>query len=197
MVPPAHRPVGGGRYDDSRVSVENLARQFFLQKQRLRAHLLHPSILQTTAPLIPQVFFLPENSFTPITVVCLFAAMWAFAIALKSRPLMLAAAIVMLAPLPINFIPYRGFFVMYLPLVGWALYSGTTLILIKDRLATAWMPARAGAFIVTALVLFTIQFRDRVWTLDSVDPNMMLIRDLRADLLNIRPRFRPPRESYS
>ncbi len=146
---------------------------------------------ETTTRLIPQVFFLPEYFFSATQVVCLFAALWAIAIALKSKPLMLAAAIIVLAPLPINFIVYRGFFVMYLPLAGWALYASTALILIKDRLATAWMPARAGVFIVTALVLFTIQFRDRAWTLDSIDANMMLIRDMRADLLNIRPSLPP------
>lgn len=148
----------------------------------------------TTAPLISQVFFLPENTFTPITAMCLFAAMWAFAITVKSRPLMLAAAIVMLAPLPINFIPYRGFFVMYLPLIGWTLYLGTTLILIKDRLATYapwWIPLRAGTFIATALALFIIQSHDRVWTFDSVDPNMVLIRVLRQDLLKNRSSLPP------
>ncbi len=86
----------------------------------------------TTLRLIPQVFFLRENAFSVATVVCLFAVLWVFAIAVKSKPLMLAAAIVMLAPLPINFIAYRGFFVMYLPLIGWTLYLGTALVLIKD-----------------------------------------------------------------
>ncbi len=36
-----------------------------------------------------------------------------------------------------------------------------------------------------------IQSRDRAWTLDSIDPNMVLIRDMRADLLKIRPSLPP------
>lgn len=148
----------------------------------------------TTLRLIPQVFFLPENFFNTAKVVCLFAALWALAIAVKSKPLMLAAAMIVLAPLPINFIVYRGFFVMYLPLIGWALYLGVAVILIKDRLAAhtpGWIPLRAGVFILTALVLFTIQFRDRAWTSDAIDANMILIRDMRADLLKVRPSLPP------
>ena len=41
----------------------------------------------------------------------------------------------MLAPLPVNFIPYRGFFLLYLPLIGWSLYFATGLVLLRTWLA--------------------------------------------------------------
>lgn len=156
--------------------IEDYARTFSLHQY-----------FSTTSPLISQLFFLPETALTPILVVLIFAALLAFALIAKSKPLILATAIIILAPLPINFIPYRGFFVMYLPLIGWALYAATALVLIKDRIAPSQAPALIA---LTAAILLVIETRDN--TPPFVDhPNMTLIRNLRADLLRITPSLPP------
>jgi len=149
---------------------------------------------ETTVPLVSQVFFLSETAFGPATVVVLFAVLWIVALAAKNRPMMLGAAIIMLAPLPVNFIIYRGFFVMYLPMFGWALYFAAALVMLKD-----WMAAVAGIrlprlvyldaalLVVTAAVLFVVEYRDDEWNFGVVDVKQVLIRGLRDDLSRVRP----------
>jgi hypothetical protein len=102
------------------------------------------------------------------------------ALLLRDRTLLLAAIIILVAPLPVNFITYRGFFVMYVPLIGWALYFGTLL----SRWAQT-MPARIAVFATTAAVLFVVQSHDRFWTFDRVDPHQHMIRALHRDLAEI------------
>ncbi len=97
---------------------------------------------------------------------------------------------IVVTPIPVNFIVYRGFFVMYLPLLGWTLYLATMLVRARDwlrSLVSAGDPERAGLFVATAFVLFTIQSRDRFWTFDRVDPAQPLIRQLKESLVRIRP----------
>jgi hypothetical protein len=145
---------------------------------------------ETTVPLVSQVFFLPEDAFNAAEVVTLFALMWTAALALRNRSLMLGAAIVILAPLPINFITYRGFFVMYLPMLGWALYVATALVGAKDWIAARWPRVAhldAALLLATAAVLFVIESRDDVWNFGIVDVKQTLIRGMREDLARIRP----------
>ncbi|HLX43024.1 MAG TPA: hypothetical protein VKR43_06305 [Bryobacteraceae bacterium] len=145
---------------------------------------------ETTVPLVSQVFFLAEDAFTPATVLAFFALLWALAFALRNRALMLGAAIIMLAPLPINFITYRGFFVMYLPMLGWSLYFAAALVVLKDWIASRW-PRLAhfnvALLLATAAFLFVVERRDEVWNFSIVDVKQTLIRGMRTDLLRIRP----------
>src|ERR1700689_5070000 len=83
---------------------------------------------ETTVPLVSQVFFLSETAMSATQVVVLFSVLWTVALAARNKAMMLGAATIMLAPLPINFIAYRGFFVMYLPILGWALYFAALLV---------------------------------------------------------------------
>lgn len=147
----------------------------------------------TTMPLLNHLFFLPDpdHGFTRMQVIILFTALWTIAAVTRSKPLLLAAAIITVTPLPINFIVYRGFFVMYIPLVGWVLYFATLLVGARDWLlrvpSPSWAPRRVALFLATACALFVIQAHDRFWTFDRVDPAQFLIRDLKKDLIRIRP----------
>src|SRR4029078_9000687 len=38
-----------------------------------------------------------------------------------------------LAPLPIMFLPWRGFFIMYFPMTAWAMFIAILLVMAKDR----------------------------------------------------------------
>jgi hypothetical protein len=151
---------------------------------------------ETTVPLVSQVFFLSETAFNAALVVALFGVLWAAALAARNKAMMLGAAIIMLAPLPINFIAYRGFFVMYLPMLGWALYFAALLVGLKDWLAVRMKVRSPRAFYLdaalllsTAAVLFIVEYRDDVWNFRIVDVKQVLIRGLREDLARIRPTF--------
>lgn len=126
---------------------------------------LHFTLAQyfsTTQPLISQLFFLPEIALGSLAAVAIFAAALLLALLLRDRVLVLAAAIAILAPLPINFITYRGFFVMYFPLFGWALFFSTLLM----KFVPEKFPAQAAAFLSVALALFVIEYQDRTWQFD-------------------------------
>ena len=145
---------------------------------------------ETSAPLVSQMFFLHEDAFNATGVVAVFALMWAAAIALRNKAMMLGAAMIILAPLPINFIAYRGFFVMYLPMLGWALYAAASLVGLKNWIAVRIPRVRhldAALFLTTAVLLFVIERQDAVWSFDAIDVNQVLIRGMRQDLSGIRP----------
>jgi hypothetical protein len=149
---------------------------------------------ETTVPLVSQVFFLSETAFSAAQVVALFGVLWAAALAARNKAMMLGAAIIMLAPLPINFIAYRGFFVMYLPMLGWALYFAVALVSVKDWLAALAdvRPYRAvylnaALLLATAAGLFIVEYRDDTWNFGIVNVKQVLIRGFRQDLLQIRP----------
>jgi hypothetical protein len=112
--------------------------------------------------------------------VLVYAAIWGIALTLKNKPLLFAAAFATFSPLPVNFITYRGFFVMYLPLVGWAMYFAVAIVQGRDWVvqkiwkrpalsADGWEPERISLFLFTTLALFLVQSGDTVRSFDQVD----------------------------
>ena len=65
--------------------------------------------------------------------------------------MLLGAAILVLAALPINFIVYRGFFVMYIPLIGWALWASAGMMAARKRVPFAVLLVAAAAAMVYML----------------------------------------------
>jgi hypothetical protein len=80
--------------------------------------------------------------------------------------------------------------VMYLPLIGWALYLAAALVGLKnwvaERLPRA-IPATALLFLATAGALFVVEYYDDAWNFGIVDVKQVLIRRMREDLARIRP----------
>ncbi len=122
----------------------------------------------TEIPLLRELFMAPAlNTFWVITIL---AALFALALALRNKTMILAAIMIVLLPLPINFIPYRGFGVMYLPYLGWALYTAALLVEIRKRLMEGvwkippfppgiWGPDRIALFLFTLYFLWTVQIQ--------------------------------------
>jgi hypothetical protein len=144
-------------------------------------HFSRQQFFNTTQQLVSQLFFLPENALSAAQVVVILALVWAIAAATRNKGLLLGAAMITVLPLPINFITYRGFFVMYLPLLGWAIYAATLLAGYRRRL-----PAPA-VFSTAALFLFLVQSQDSTWSFDQFTPHQVQIRRLKDDLPHIRP----------
>jgi hypothetical protein len=154
--------------------------------------------LHTTKLFLDQLFFLPEGSLNTTKVIAILAALWAIALVTRQKPLLLCAALITLSPLPVNFITYRGFFVMYLPLAGWAIYLSSLLVAAREWLwntvwkrpplpKNTWEPERVGLFLIAAYVLFNIQSHDSYRSFDRIDPSQARIRALKEDLLRVRP----------
>jgi len=136
--------------------------------------------LSTARPLTAELFYLPGGAFNTFDTVLVFTAIWGIALAFRSKPLLFAAAFATFSPLPVNFITYRGFFVMYLPLVGWAMYFAVAIVQGRDWVvqqiwkrpalsADGWEPERISLFLFTTLALFLVQSGDAVRSFDQVD----------------------------
>lgn len=163
-------------------------------------HLTLRQFFTTTRPLLGELFYLANPPNAAWTML-LFAAVWGVAAATRSKPLLLAAAFLTLTPLPANFITYRGFFVMYLPLAGWAMYFAIALVEGRNWLwkklwkrpplaPGSWEPERIGLFVLTAYVLFAVQAANPHRSFDEIDPSKANIRTLKL-ALEEHPQLRP------
>ncbi|MFL6463301.1 MAG: hypothetical protein ACJ73N_02700 [Bryobacteraceae bacterium] len=94
-------------------------------------------------------------------LVSLWASLFVVAALTRRKTLWFCAWWCLLAPLPIIFIPYRGFFVMYVPYVGWAIYLAVVLVALRNGLmrfskrgwqvpTDVWEPERIFLFCVVA-----------------------------------------------
>jgi hypothetical protein len=102
----------------------------------------------------------------------------------------------LLAPLPVVFIPYRGFFVMYLPLAGWAMFVAALLVGGRNWLWThlwkrqplssnAFEPERVFLFLLVAFLVAWIPRHDRESELGRIDPAQQIIRETRRDIVRL------------
>jgi hypothetical protein len=130
-----------------------------------------PQFMKTSLDFTGNLFCHP-HSFTPAMVVALWTAMLAIAWLLRSRALGFAWLFLMLSPLPIAFIDPRGIAQYYIPLFGWALYTGVLVNLgfrwALDRFRPA-MPVRTRIYASAALVGVLALLLYPVWK--SYDPD--------------------------
>lgn len=124
--------------------------------------------------LYAELLYLPERSLYTHHVLLLWGLLFLIAFLSRRRALWFCAWFALLAPLPIMFIPYRGFFVMYFPFAAWALYLGTALAVARERLAPPrW--TRASQAVLAALVIAVVLAGTRdehlqAWQLDPLRP---------------------------
>ena len=134
-----------------------------------------------TFHLYLNVLFYQDHFFRDANTILLVAAMLALAVWTRSRPLLFAWFFVLFSVLPFIFVPHYSGFFMYLPLVGWALYAATCLVMLRDKMGKA-IPA-AALFLAVVLVLAPLHTREskksmRVFT--SADlPTTETIAELR------------------
>jgi hypothetical protein len=153
---------------------------------------------ETTREFIRHLFFQPPDQLQAATALSIIGVVWAIALMTGNRVLLLASVMITVTPLPINFIQTRGFFAMYIPLVGWALFLATILVGARDSITRfvakrpplpegTWAEERVILFLLTAWVLFSIQSHDASTPFQRDAPEQVLIRELRQDLARIRP----------
>jgi len=147
----------------------------------------------TTKPWLAQVLFLPENALNTAMVFLVFALLLAIVIVTRQKHLGFCLVLMLVLPLPVNFIALRNFFVMYIPLVPWALTTASLLVAGREYLWKAvwhrgplrndvWEPERIGLFAIVALGLFSVQSRDPYRSFDQVDPTQTANQLLKSAL---------------
>ena len=154
--------------------------------------------LSNLRPNTAELLFLPPGQMNTIEVIAFFALIWAVAIISRQKHLLFTAALFTIAPLPAEFIHYRGFFVMYLAYPGAAIYAASVLVGAREWLwkvvwkrpplaPDAWEPERVFLFLLTAWFLFSFQHDDPWRSFDRIDPSQPRIRALEQTLLRVRP----------
>ncbi len=102
----------------------------------------------------------------------------------------------LLAPLPVIFIPYRGFFVMYMPLAGWVIFIATLLVGGRNWLwkhawkrpqlpSNAFEPERIFLFLPVAFLVAWIPRHDSASVLGYRDPAHEVVQAMRNDLVGL------------
>ena len=120
----------------------------------------------------------------------------AIAAVARKKFLWFFAGFALLAPLPVIFIPYRGFFVMYLPLAGWAMFVATLLVEGRNWLWThvwkrpplppnAFEPERIVLFLMVAYLVVSIPRHDSASELKFRDPSHAVIGAMRDDIAGL------------
>jgi hypothetical protein len=113
---------------------------------------------ESSIHLLTETLYVPEHVITGPIIAALYAVLLIIAAMLRNRVLAFCWVFLAVTPLPVNFIPQRGAFVMYLPFVGWAIYAATVLVLLRDRIArTELATARVALFVVAAAGLWCLQ----------------------------------------
>jgi hypothetical protein len=154
--------------------------------------------LSNLRPNTAELLFLPPGQLNTAEGVAFFALIWVIAIAAHEKHLLFTAALFTVAPLPAEFINYRGFFVMYLAYPAAAIYAASVLVGVRDWLwkvvwkrpplsPGAWEPERVFLFLLTAWFLFSFQHDDPWRSFDCIDPSQPRIRALQQTLLHVRP----------
>jgi Dolichyl-phosphate-mannose-protein mannosyltransferase len=152
-----------------------------------QVHLSVHQYFATTIPLLRELLFVPAlNTFWAVLIL---VALFAVALALRDRNLLFAAILVVVLPLPINFIAYRGFFVMYLPMLGWALYGAILVVRVRTWLWSGvwklpeapvgdWGLDRVGLFVLTMVALYQVNSTGSVRSIYETPADQTLVREL-------------------
>jgi hypothetical protein len=162
-------------------------------------HLTVRQFFLTARQYLDDMTLASEDRFKTSYVVALWTLMAAGAAAARSRALGFATGFVLIAPLPLSFIAPRGFYAMYLPYLGYALYAGAGIALVRDALWEKvwrrdpvppgfWQPERLGTLAYLLIALLYGWSLDRLrYPILADDPVKQTIRLSIADLQRERP----------
>jgi hypothetical protein len=138
-----------------------------------------------TFHLYLNVLFYAGHFFRDGNTILLLAAMLALAVWRRSRPLLFAWFFVLFSVLPFIFVPhYSGFFI-YLPMMGWALYAATVLVMLREKAGNA-VPA-AVLFLSVALVLAPVHARESRKTMRIFSSAELPTTEMTAELQRVQP----------
>jgi hypothetical protein len=170
-----------------------------------QVHLTWAQWMGTTRDWIESLLYLPYTSLSATGAVLFLLLPCAMAVFVRDRerrnPFLLCAALVVILPLPVNFIATRGFFVMYLPLVAWSICAACALTGARDWLARSlehsgsqprwnqWAPVALAA--VTVAALHAAQHHDRFHKFEWIDPSQPNTRAFAAGLAEFCPSIPP------
>ena len=141
-----------------------------------------------------------EHLFRDPNTIQLLLAMLAVALLFRSRAMMLAWCILLLALLPVAFIAHYSGFFLYFPMAGWALYAALLVDIPRRALLRRVAPAasvdvwNAVSLVVTtgllAAMLAPLHTRESVKTTALFSSALPPVDTTRAQLLQLQPQMK-------
>jgi hypothetical protein len=128
-----------------------------------------------------QLLFLPETTLGSTTAVAILVLPLLAGLVFRNKDLQFLGLLIVLLPLPVNFIHLRGFFVMYMPLAAWSACIAIPLVALRNRFTNA-LPAQAALFAASAAALFAAHSHDAYRSFEWADPSQANNRELHAAL---------------
>jgi hypothetical protein len=137
--------------------------------------------------------FSEGKDWASLPVLALWASLFAIAWASRSRVLKFSWLFLMLAPLPVAFIPPRGASQYYLPWFGWVLFGSTVLVRSLDgvlRDGIALTRIRGGVLLVALVLVLYPYYREKGWSdATSVSIEAPVIRDIVEQIHALYPQL--------
>jgi len=131
-----------------------------------------------------------------LPVLALWIGLFAIAWAAKSRVLKFAWLFLMVAPLPLAFIPPRGASQYYIPWFGWVLYGSAMVVrsleyltrrVLRDGIALARV--RGGAVLVALVLVLYPYYKKKGWSGAASVSEGPVVRDVAEQLHALYPRL--------
>lgn len=147
------------------------------------------------AKLMSAMFYVNDPGLSAKQIGLIWLAMVLLAAIVRRRHVWFFLAFALLGPLPVIFIPWRGFFVMYLPYAGWVMFVASILVEGRNQAWSriwkrpplgdnAFEPERIFLFVMAALAVVWIP---RIPPPESVyqDPSHRYIRTTKNELMRL------------
>lgn len=137
-----------------------LGRNSLITIDAYRPHLTFGQWLETTSGYLGLLFY--SHHVSAIVTVLFWPVLVGIALAFRSRAMVFSAAFAFLGLLPVNFVPLRAGYVLYVPMFGFALYAAALIMEARNRLM-AREPVRtyamAATFVAVVIILHPLHRR--------------------------------------
>ncbi len=140
-------------------------------------HLSWHQYFLTTRAFLNDLFLLPDNTLNSRAAAAVLLSVIAIAAVARRKHIWFCVLLILIGPLPVNFIVPRGLFAIYVPMIGWAIFTAAVLVEGRDWLYTRlwkrppltpspWEPERVFLFAAIVTLLVNLQAHDRPidWT---------------------------------
>jgi len=160
------------------------------------------SYFLTTRQFLDDLFLRRAGTVSTAKAILIFAAVVLIASLSRRRDLRLCALMILILPLPVNFIHYRGFFVMYLPLLSWSIFLAILAVAVRDGLleriwhrpplpVRTWEPERVALFGFVLYALFNMNAHDTARSFADVNSALGRVQMFAGSLDRLNIPLRP------
>ena len=104
--------------------------------------------LSNTAAYLNDLFYLHWGALNAAGAVLIIACLFSIAAMARSKILLFWALFILISPLPVMFIPHRGLYAYFLPVLGWAAFAASCTVYLRISQAVAVL-LLAGALLFT------------------------------------------------